>query len=127
MTKLTRVIHLGGDVRQPLNQIFTDSAGMQRRAATNENDAPDIAQLRSRHVQAAQPCGAFLVVKTAAHRVAHRVGLLKDFLEHVMGKITFPDVFRGEFDFADRMLGAISGERSDLELVRPRCDYIEVV
>ena len=44
-----------------------------------------------------------------------------------MGKITFPDVFGCEFDLADRMLGTISGERSDLELVRPRCDYIEVV
>ena len=100
---------------------------MQCRAAAGENDAPDIAQLRWRHIQAAQFRRAFLVVETAAHRVAHRVGLLKDFLEHVVGKITLLDVFRREFDFADRMFGAVSGERNDLELVRPGRHHIEVV
>src|SRR5262249_10545223 len=96
-------------------------------AATGENDAPEIAQLRSRHVQAAQSCGAFLLVETATHRVAHSVRLLTDFLEHVMGIITFLDVFGGEFDFADWVLSAVSGERNDLELVRPGRDDIEVV
>src|SRR6266446_6199449 len=37
MAKLAGVIDLGRDVRQPLDQIFADSARMQRRAATREN------------------------------------------------------------------------------------------
>ena len=44
-----------------------------------------------------------------------------------MGIIPFPDVFGGEFDFADRMLSAVSCERNDLELVRPGRDDVEVV
>ena len=127
MAKLARVFDFGRDVRQSLDQIFADSAGMQRSAATGENDASDIAQLRRRHVQAAELGGAFLSVKTAAHRVAHGVWLLKDFLEHVVGVITLLDVFGREFDFADGMLRAVSGERSDLEFVRPHRDDIEVV
>ncbi len=100
---------------------------MQCGAATGENDAPNITQLSGHHVQAAQLCGAFLQVETAAHRITHRVWLLKDFFEHVMGIITFLDVFGCKFDFADWMLGAVSGKRSDLEFVAPRRHHIEVV
>ena len=44
-----------------------------------------------------------------------------------MGVIPFSDVLGGKFNFADRMLGAVSRERSDLELVSPCRDDIEVV
>ena len=43
MAKLAGVIDFCRDIRQPLDQIFADSAGMQRRAATGENDASYIA------------------------------------------------------------------------------------
>ena len=43
MTKLARVFYLGGDIRQPFDQIFSHSAGMESGAATGENDAPHIA------------------------------------------------------------------------------------
>ena len=58
--------------------------GVQRRAAAGQDDAADIAQLRRSHVQAAELGGAFLEAEPAAHRVAHRAGLLEDFLEHVV-------------------------------------------
>src|SRR5205823_11530399 len=127
MTELARVIDFGRDVRHSLNQVFADSAGMQGRAAAGENDASYIAQFRRCHVQATEFCCAFLSVETAAHRITHRVWLLKDFLEHVVGIITLLNVLGCELDFADGMLGAVSGKRSDLELLRPRCHHIEVV
>src|SRR5262249_34124349 len=127
MTELARVFDFGRNTGKSLDQIFADSPGVKRRAATGKNDATDIANLRKRHVQAAQFCGAFFGVETTAHRVAYRVWLLKDFFEHVMRIIAFSDVFRGEFDFADWMFAAVSRERSDLELVASRCDHIEVV
>src|SRR5260370_40686267 len=100
MTELARVIDFGRDVRHSLNQVFADSAGMQGRAAAGENDAPYMAQFRRSNVQAAEVCCAFLSVETAAHRITHRVSLLKDFLEHVVGIITLLNVLGGDVAFA---------------------------
>src|SRR5262245_39388409 len=77
MAKLTREFDFGGNAGEPLDQILTDPPGMERRTTAHKNDAADIAKLGSRHVQAAQLCGAFVRIETAAHRVAHRVRLLK--------------------------------------------------
>src|SRR5262249_22943117 len=113
--------------RQSLDQIFTGSGGMQRSAASGENDSPDIAQLWWRHVEAAQFCGAFLGVEAAAHRVAHCAWLLKDFLEHVVGIITLANIFGCELDFADRMLGDVPSKRTDFKFIRSGRDNIEVI
>src|SRR2546430_18598 len=53
VAKLTREINFSRDVRQPLDQIFADSGGVQRGATAGENDPPYIAQFRRGHVQAA--------------------------------------------------------------------------
>ena len=127
MTKLTGVFDFGWNAGQPLDQIFTDPSGMKRRATAHKNNTADVAKLGRRHVQAAQLCSAFVRIKTTAHRVADRVWLLKDFFEHVMGVIPFSDVLGGKFNLADRVLRAVSRERSDLELVSPCRDDIEVV
>ena len=84
MAKFAGEFHFGRNARELLDQIFADHRGVQRSAASGENDSPDIAQLRRRHVQPAELCRAFFSAKPAAHRVAHRARLLKDFLEHVM-------------------------------------------
>jgi hypothetical protein len=127
MAKLAGVIHFGWDASHSLNQIFADSCGVQCSAASGENDSPDIAQLRRPHVQSAQLCRGFFSVKTPAHRVANRVWLLKDFLEHVMGIIPFADIFGCEIDFADRMLGDVAGKRTNLEFIGSDRDDIEVI
>src|ERR1044071_416847 len=127
MAKLARVFDFGWDVGKSLDQIFTDPSGMKSRATSCQDDTTDVAKLRRRHIQAAQLCGAFVRVEATAHCVSHGVRLLKNFLEHVMRIVTFPDIFGGEFDFADWMLGAVSCKRGDLELVSPRRDHIEVV
>src|SRR5215467_13643103 len=100
---------------------------MKRRAASGEHDTADGAKLGRRHVQTTQLRGAFLRIKTAAHRVAYGVWLLKDFFEHVMGVIPFSDIFGGKFNLADRMLGAIPRQRGNFELVSACGDYIEIV
>ena len=108
-------------------QVFADHAGVQRGAAAGQNDAADVAQLRRGHVQAAQLGGAFFDAEPAAHRIADRAGLLKDFLEHVVRVIALLDVLGGELDFADRVVAALAGERADLEFVALDRDEIEVV
>src|SRR5207247_4835131 len=127
MAKLTRVFDLGWDVRKSLDQIFTDNAGMKRSATTCKDDTADIAKLGRRHVQAAQLCRAFLRVETATHRVAYRVWLLKDFFEHVMRIIPFSDIFGCKFNLTDSMFAGVSRERSDLEFVASRSDYVAIV
>src|SRR5262245_47888500 len=117
MAKLAGVIDFGWDARHSLNQIFAYSGGVQGGAASGQHDSAHVAQLWRRHVQAAELCGTLLGVKTAAHSVAHRVWLLKDFLEHVMGIIPFADIFGREIDFADRMLGDVASKRTDLEFI----------
>ena len=109
------------------DQIFADHRGVQRGAATGENDPADIAQLRRRHVQSAELGGALFQAEPAAHRVAHGAGLLKDFLEHVVRVIAFLDVLGGELDFADLVIARFAGERADLEFVALDRDEIEVV
>ena len=127
MAKLARVFDVCWKVGKSLDQIFADPTGMKRRATARKNDTADIAQLGRCHVQATQLCSAFIRVETATHRVAHRVWLLKDFFEHVMGIITFSNVFGGKLNLADRMLGAVPRKRRDLEFVSPCRDYIEIV
>jgi hypothetical protein len=100
---------------------------VQCRAASSENDSPDVAQLRRRHVQSAQLCRGFVRVETPAHRVSNRVRLLKDFLEHVMGIISLADIFGREIEFADRMLGDVAGKRTNLEFIGSGRDEIEVI
>ena len=62
---------------------------------------------RRGHVQSAELRGAFFEVEPAAHGVAHRVRLLKDFLEHVVRIIALLDVFGGELDLADLVIAAL--------------------
>ena len=100
---------------------------MQRRAAAGQDDAADIAQLRGRHVEAAEFGGAFFCAEATAHGVAHRAWLLKDFLEHVVRVIALLDVFVGELDLADLVGPAFAGDRADLEFVALDRDDIEVV
>src|SRR4029453_10635911 len=127
MTKFAGVIYFGWDASHSLNQIFTDSCGVQRGAASGENDSTDIAQLRRRHISAPQFCRGFFRIKAPAHRLAPRVWLLKDFLEHVMGIIPCADIFGREINFADWMVGDVASKRTDLEFLGSGGDDIEIV
>ncbi len=108
-------------------QVFAHHASVQRGPATGQDHAADIAQLRRGHVQAAEFRGAFFDAQPAAHRIADRAGLLKDFLEHVVRVIALLDVLGGELDFADRAIAAFAGQRTDLEFVALDRDEVEVV
>ena len=83
--------------------------------------------MRRGHVQSAKLGGALIDAEPAAHRVADRAGLLKDFLEHVVRVIALLDVLGGELDLADRAVAALAGERADLEFVALDRDEIEII
>ena len=44
-----------------------------------------------------------------------------------MGIIPFADIFGCEIDFADRMVGNVAGERTNLEFIGSDRDDIEVI
>src|SRR5437899_5216122 len=90
---------------------------MQCSTATSQHDSRDVAQFGWSHVQPAKLGRAFLVSEAAAHRVAHCVRLLADFLEHVVRVIALLDVFRAELDFADRVLANRAVDRADFKFV----------
>ena len=127
VAKFVREFDFSGNVRKSLDQIFPHPAGVESRAATHQNNASDIAQLRRCHVQAAQLRRAFFQTEATAHRIAHRVWLLKDFFEHVMGVVAFFNVLGRELDFADSMIAALSGQRTDLEFASLHGDDIKVI
>ena len=60
--------------------------------AGGENDPIDLAQLSDIEIESAELGGGFFIIESAAHGVLDGLGLLEDFLEHVMLEIT-------EFDF----------------------------
>ena len=116
-----------GILRELLDQIFAHHRGVQCRAAAGQNDPSTSRKLLGRHVQAAEFRRAFFAAEPAAHGIPHRVGLLKDFLEHVVRVIAFLDVAVGELNFADLVIAGFARDRADLEFVALDCDDIEVV
>src|SRR4029453_18363820 len=100
---------------------------MKSGAATGENNASDTAQFRRRHVQASQLCGAFFQAEAPAHRIAHRVRLLKDFLEHIMRVIALCNVLGRELDLADSMIATYAGQRANFEFLSLYRNEVEIV
>ena len=127
MSKFARVFDFGGDVGELLDQVFADHPSMKRCPAASQHNAADIAQLGRRHVQSAKFGGAFFKIESSAHRIAHRVRLLKDFFEHVVRVVAFLDVFGGELNFADLMIAGFADQRTDLEFVALDRNDIEVI
>jgi hypothetical protein len=67
------------------------------------------------------------VAKPAAHRIADRARLLKDFLEHVVRIIALFDVGVGELDLAQLIISRLARDRTDFEFVAIDRDDVEVV
>ena len=65
------------DIRRPCAACSAVPQPVRTTRPTSRNS-------RRRHVQSAELGGAFFGAEPAAHGVAHRIRLLKDFLEHVM-------------------------------------------
>jgi hypothetical protein len=86
IAKLAGVFDFCRDVRQLFKKIFADKASVPACAAGGNHNAIHRAQLRQRHVQAAKLCRARVAIDAAAQGILDRARLLKDFLEHVMGK-----------------------------------------
>ena len=100
---------------------------MVGRAAANEDDAFDFAQLRGRHVESAQLGRGLLRGEASAHGVAHRRGLLVDFLEHVVRIVALGNFLRLEINRADLVVLAVTSQRLDLKIVGPQHDNLEVL
>src|SRR5690242_2127579 len=127
MAILARKINVDRNIGQLLDDVLADACGMQRRAAAGQNDAGNITEFGRVHIEAAKFGGAFFIGQSASHGVTDRIGLLADFLEHVVRVIAFFDVFGGKLDFAHRMLPRCPFDRTDLETFAVERDEIEIV
>src|SRR5206468_833571 len=80
-----------------------------------------------RHPHAAQLRPAFFQTEATPNSIAHRIRLLKDFFEYVVGIRAFFNVFGRKFDFTDLMTAAFAGQRADLEFASLHRDDIKVI
>ena len=85
IAKFAGELDLGRNMGETFDQTFADSAGMESRSASGQNDPVDIPQFPRRHVESTELGGALFDGETAAHRIPDGVRLLKDLLEHEMG------------------------------------------
>src|SRR4051794_29147750 len=99
MTELTRKLHFGRNAREMLDDVFADHRRMECGAAAGQHNATDVAQFSRRHLETTELRAAIISAKSTAHRIPHRAGLLKDFLEHVMRVVALLDVLIAELDF----------------------------
>ena len=111
------VLDFGRQVRQFFEQVFAHQAGMPARAAGGDDDAVHRPQFGGGHVQPAKARHGAVVVDAAPQRVAHRLRLLEDLLEHVMRKAALLGSFRREFKLADLDLGGAGADGLNLEAV----------
>ena len=126
MTKLAGVFHFGWNAREfaqsSIRRLWPRAVPCRIRLERLDRHRAIV----RRHIQPAQLGRAFLGLKTSAQRVADGARLLKDFLEHEVRVIAFFNL-GCEIDFAHRMLADVAGNRTDLELIGPGRDDIEVV
>ena len=85
IAELAGVLDLDGQVRQPLDQVLADHRRVPARAAGGEDDPADAAELAGGQVQPAELGRRLGAAQPAAAGVEHRLGLLADLLEHVVG------------------------------------------
>ena len=94
IAQLAGVFDLDRNAGERLDQVFADQRRVPARAAGGEHDPVDRPQLLRREIQAAEHGRRLVAVEPAAHRVAHRLGLLEDLLEHVVRKAAQLDLRR---------------------------------
>ena len=100
--ELAGVFHLGRNPRELFQQVFTDQSRVPARAAGCQHDAVHAAQVLRVEVQAAELGGRFFLVQPSAEGVFDGLGLLEDFLEHVMLKSAAVGVADDRFEDMDR-------------------------
>ena len=116
--KLTGEIHFARQVRERLDHVFADQSGVVGRAAGRDDDAVHVAQFLRGHVQAAQARAGVVEREAPAQAVAHTVGLLEDFLEHVVRVIAQLHVVAREIDFRHLVgAGDPAFQRGNLEAI----------
>lgn len=107
----------GRDAGEGFNEVFAHHGGVHGGAAAAEDDAFNGTQLGVGHVESAEFGGGLLDREAAAEGVAHAIGLLVDFLEHVVREFPATDVFGGEFDLLDFVGGSVAAEGGDFKFI----------
>ena len=127
IAELARELDLDRHLRERLDDVFAAHRRVRRGAAPGEDDAIDPAQFAGRHAEAAELRRGFLAGKAAAHRVADRLGLLEDFLEHVVRVVALAHVLRAELDLRDLEAARAAEQRADFKIVAPDHGEVKVL
>ena len=78
------IFHLDRDARQFLDHVFPHQGRVPARAAGGEDNAVDLPQLLGAQVQAPEDGGRIVVAQATPHRIAKRLRLFVNLLEHVV-------------------------------------------
>ena len=119
-------LHLRGQRGERLHGVFADDRRVVGCATADENDTLDLAQFAGRHVQSAELGRRFFGRESSAHGIAHRRGLLVDFLEHVVRIIPLGSFLRIEIHRAYLVVLPVPGQGLDLEIVGTKQDNLEI-
>jgi hypothetical protein len=114
-------------LRQFLDQVFADERRVPARAAGGDDDAVNAAQLRRRHVQAAELGRRAFKIQPAAQRVQHRLRLLENLLEHEVRVFAARRVFLRKFQVADLHVGRVRAEIGHVKAFRRDGGHVVVV
>ena len=103
------VLDFDGQPGQRLDLVLAHQGGVPTCAAGGHDAASDREELLRREVQAAELRRGGVRVEPAAHGVFDRLGLFKDFLEHVVGEAAQADVAGLQFQHVDAMVRRFPG------------------
>ena len=127
VAKFTRVLHIGGNAREPLEQIPSDQTRMPGRAATKEQHPPALGQLAFQTAKAIQDNRTIVPANAAAHRVSEGAWLLVDFLEHVMRVVAQLNLFQAHLERAEFLFDRPGIDRGRDDPIGPDLDDFIVV
>ena len=127
VAELAGVLDLDGQVGEPLDQVLADQGRVPARAAGGEDDPADAAELAGRQVQAAELRRRLGPAQPAAAGVDHRLGLLADLLDHVVGVAAQLDRVGLPVDPIDPRRDRPVLEVADLEVARRQPDDLAVL
>jgi len=96
------VLDFSRQVREFLEQIFANEAGVPARPRGRDHHAVYRAEFGGRQIQPAEPRHGGLVIEPVAQSTGDRVRLLENFLEHEVREAASLSRFRLEIEVSDR-------------------------
>lgn len=110
VSELGRLFDFGKDSGKVFDGVFSNEAGIHGGAATDDEDAVEFGKFARVEVEPGEEGAAAIGIEAAAQGVSNGLGLLEDFLEHVVFVTSFFSGVGGPVD-----LGGLTGNGAGIE------------